>query len=163
PAILGCPLIWRQWPVGYDVLTNVAIVVMRLVGLAPASVEQCNTCRHASRVRSLTALGNAHQRLDRRRGMRASERLHLGDLLWSAAWVAALALLECAWSAHLILTCSEGERHCRPPRPAESEKLSPPLHRSQFLKNADYENELQDILKSNVPRLSDLAIRLMRS
>ena len=40
PAILGCPLIRRQWPVGYDVLTNVAIVVMRLVGLAPASVEQ---------------------------------------------------------------------------------------------------------------------------
>jgi len=38
PAILGCPLIWRQWPVRNDVLTNVAIVVMCLVGLAPASV-----------------------------------------------------------------------------------------------------------------------------
>ena len=38
PAILGCPLIWRQRPVGYDVLANVAIVVMRLVRLAPASL-----------------------------------------------------------------------------------------------------------------------------
>ena len=54
-------------------LTNVAIVVMRLVGLAPASVEQRNTCRHASRVRSLAALGDAYQRLDRRRGVRASD------------------------------------------------------------------------------------------
>ena len=44
-------------------LTNVAIVVMRLVGLAPASVEQCNTCRHASRVDRLVALGNLHQGL----------------------------------------------------------------------------------------------------
>ena len=71
PAILGCPLIYRQWPVGYDVLPNVAVVVMRLVGLAPASVEQCNTCRHASRVRRLAALGNLHQRVDRYRCARA--------------------------------------------------------------------------------------------
>ena len=61
PAILGYPLIVCQRPIGNDVLTNVAIVVMRLVGLAPASVEQCNTCRHASCVGRLVALGNLHQ------------------------------------------------------------------------------------------------------
>src|SRR5262249_18001723 len=106
-AILGCPLIYRQWPIGYDVLTNVAIVVMRLVGLAPASVEQHNARRHASRVGRLVALGNLHQRLDSRGRVCSRERLRLGDLLWSAAWVAAVALLECAWSTHLIVTCSE--------------------------------------------------------
>jgi hypothetical protein len=56
--------IWRQWPVGYDVLTNVAIVVMRLVWLAPASVEQSNARRHARSLSGLLALGNAHQRVD---------------------------------------------------------------------------------------------------
>jgi hypothetical protein len=55
PAILRFPLIWRQWPVGYDVLTNVAIMVMRLVGLAPAAVEQ----RNARRLRSLAHLAAA--------------------------------------------------------------------------------------------------------
>jgi hypothetical protein len=55
-AILGCPLIYRQWPVGYNVLTNVAIVVMRLVGLTPASVEQSNARRHASSVPSASMI-----------------------------------------------------------------------------------------------------------
>src|SRR5262249_34115322 len=59
PAILGCPLIWRQGPVGNDVLTNVAIVVMRLVGLAPASVEQRDTRRNASSVGRLSLLAMA--------------------------------------------------------------------------------------------------------
>jgi hypothetical protein len=45
------------------VLANVAIVVMRLVGLAPASVEQSNARRHASCVSRFLALGNAHQRV----------------------------------------------------------------------------------------------------
>ena len=45
-------------------LTNVAIVVMRLVGLAPASVEQRNARRHASCVSRILALGNAHQSID---------------------------------------------------------------------------------------------------
>ena len=36
PAILRFPLIWRQWSVGNDVLTNVAIVVVHSVGLAPS-------------------------------------------------------------------------------------------------------------------------------
>src|SRR6516225_5646540 len=45
PAILGCPLIWRQWPVGYDVLTNVAIVVMRLVGLLLAVLRESPRAR----------------------------------------------------------------------------------------------------------------------
>ena len=107
PAILGCPLIYCQWPVGYDVLTNVAIVVMYLVGLAPASVEQRNARRHSSCVSRLRALGNAHQRVDGDRRLLASECLHLGNFLRSSTRVAALAFLECAWSAHLILTCSE--------------------------------------------------------
>jgi hypothetical protein len=38
--------------------------------------------------------------------VRACECLHLGDLFGSAAGIAALALLQCARSAHLILTCS---------------------------------------------------------
>ena len=75
-AILGCPLIWRQWPVGYDVLTNVAIVVMRLVGLALASVEQRDTRRNASSVSRLLALRNPHQRVDGRGRVRARERQH---------------------------------------------------------------------------------------
>ena len=85
-AILRFPLIWRQWPVGYDVLTNVAIMVMRLVWLAPASVEQGNACGHARSLSGLLAFGNAHQRVDGRGRVRARKRLDLGDLLRSAAW-----------------------------------------------------------------------------
>jgi hypothetical protein len=55
------------------VLTNVAIVVMRLVGLAPASVEQSDARRNASCVSRFLALGNAHQHVDGRgRARRAS-------------------------------------------------------------------------------------------
>ena len=67
---------------------------MRQVGLAPASVEQRNARRHASRVSRFLALGNAHQRVDGRGRVRACESLDLGDLLGSAAGIAALALLK---------------------------------------------------------------------
>src|SRR6516164_1493444 len=76
PAILGCPLIWRQWPVGYDVLTNVAIVVMRLVGLAPASVEQFPRSHHGCF--GVSALHPFHERLDGFLGVRACESFQLG-------------------------------------------------------------------------------------
>jgi len=69
PAILGYPFIVRQRPVGYDVLANVAIVVMRLVRLAPASVAllllamltsmlmAVVVCARASAFTSATSLG----------------------------------------------------------------------------------------------------------
>src|SRR6516164_10798223 len=76
PAILGYPLIWRQWPVGYDVLTNVAIVVMPLVGLAPASVEQFPRSHHGCF--GVSALHPFHERLDGFLGVRACESFQLG-------------------------------------------------------------------------------------
>src|SRR6516164_4878139 len=79
PAILGYPLIWRQWPVGYDVLTNVAIMMMHLVGLAPASVEQFPRSHHGCF--GVSALHPFHERLDGFLGVRACESFQLGIFL----------------------------------------------------------------------------------